>query len=53
MVRSRLQLPSLDIGPSRRVRRWEPRKPYGSVLQVASGRVAPAKFGTCAPSSSA
>jgi hypothetical protein len=45
MVRSRLQLPSLDIGPSHKVRRWEPRKPHGSVLQLASARGGLAKSG--------
>lgn len=51
MVRSRDQLPSLDIGPSHRVRRWEPRKPNGSVLQWASGRAELAKSGVGSPKS--
>ena len=48
MVRTRLQLPSLDIGPSHSVRRWEPRKPHGSVLQLASACAGLAKSGTSA-----
>lgn len=50
MVRSRLQLPLLVIGPSHRVRRWDPRKPNGSVLQVALACAAPARSGVGASS---
>ena len=49
MVRSRLQLPSLDIGPSHRVRRCDPRKPHSSVLQLAFACAGLAKSGAAAP----
>ena len=45
MVRSRLQLLSFEIGPSHTVRRCEPRKPHGSVWQLAPTCAGPAKLG--------
>lgn len=51
MVRSRLQLPSLDIGPSHSMRRCEPRKPNGSVLQPGPACTAPARSGVGTSSS--
>jgi len=51
MVRSRLQLPSPATGPSHSVRRCEPRKPNGSVLQAGPACTAPARSGVGAPSS--